>query len=486
MLDLTQVRLIQAGMGVNISCPGLARAVSPIFGCLGTVSGTALHIVVDRLAQRGDADGSIRLALDEFSAVYPEVALELGKRWAPYFDRLVKHDEPFIRTPYFEYGYTDKTEQLCYWLTVFGNYWAVKTAKRGHDGPVAINYLTEIDEAHGAAIYGAMLAGVDAIVAGAGIPKYFPSIFRSYFSGEVARYRGRVVGGEGIEIVFDPKGVLGHQYGGLAPPAFMPIVASTTLARMFSRMNDKGERVVHGLVVENETAGGHNAPPRDKPVAYNGYGEPLYSLEANAVDFAELQALGLPFFLAGSYGASRRLYDAEVLGAQGIQVGSRFALCEESGMDPAIRQRVRELASRGELVVRRNPRISPTGFPFNAVNLEGLVYDTGSMEANRKRRCDVCQLQHRAIGPTGELVHICPAEPLASHRKKGGRDDDTDGRGCVCNGLLATAGLGQPWEPPMVTLGSSNFTWLRGRPDPYTAMDVVRSILGYEAAEQRW
>jgi nitronate monooxygenase len=53
---------------------------------------------------------------------------------------------------------------------IVANFVEVWLAKRGHSNPVGINYLEKIQPPHLVSIYGAMLAGVDRVVMGAGIP----------------------------------------------------------------------------------------------------------------------------------------------------------------------------------------------------------------------------------------------------------------------------------------------------------------------------
>ena len=55
-------------------------------------------------------------------------------------------------------------------LCVVANFVEVWLARQGHDHPVGINYLEKIQFPHLASIYGALLAGVDYILMGAGIP----------------------------------------------------------------------------------------------------------------------------------------------------------------------------------------------------------------------------------------------------------------------------------------------------------------------------
>jgi NAD(P)H-dependent flavin oxidoreductase YrpB (nitropropane dioxygenase family) len=58
----TPPAIIQGGMGVAISSWRLARSVASR-GQLGTVSGTALAVVLARTLQQGDPDGAVRKAL---------------------------------------------------------------------------------------------------------------------------------------------------------------------------------------------------------------------------------------------------------------------------------------------------------------------------------------------------------------------------------------------------------------------------------------
>ncbi len=65
-------------------------------------------------------------------------------------------------------------------LTICANYAFVKRAKKGHKNPVSINYLEKIQMPHLASIYGAMLADVNYVTMGAGIPLGIPAVFDAY------------------------------------------------------------------------------------------------------------------------------------------------------------------------------------------------------------------------------------------------------------------------------------------------------------------
>jgi NAD(P)H-dependent flavin oxidoreductase YrpB (nitropropane dioxygenase family) len=70
---------------------------------------------------------------------------------------------------------------------------------------------------------------------------------------------------------------------------FLGIVASATLAITLAR---KSNGQVNGFVVEGETAGGHNAPPRGA-LQLNAAGEPVYG-PRDVADLEKIRELGLP------------------------------------------------------------------------------------------------------------------------------------------------------------------------------------------------
>jgi NAD(P)H-dependent flavin oxidoreductase YrpB (nitropropane dioxygenase family) len=201
--------------------------------------------------------------------------------------------------------------------------------------------------------------------------------------------------------------------------------------------------------------------------------------------------LGVPYWMAGSYGSPAGLVEALAAGAAGIQVGTAFALCRESGMAPELKRRVLDLARAGDVPVRTDPRASPTGFPFKMVELPGTVADD-EVYADRQRLCDLGALRSPFRRPDGRIGYRCPAEPIAVYQGHGGgRVENTAGRRCLCNGLMATAGLAQSrargyQEPAVVTAGVdfSGVRHLLGRlpagQDTYSAADVVAYLLNLE------
>lgn len=470
---MPQPLIIQGGMGVAVSGWRLARAVSRA-GQLGVVSGTALAVVLARRLQLGDPGGDLRRACAHFP--YPEMAERVLK------DFYVPGGKPATAPFKLTAMPTLRPRPALVELTVLANFVEVFLAREGHDGPVGINYLEKIQLPTLPSLFGALLAGVDYVLMGAGIPRAIPGAIDLLAQGEPAQLRIDVEGalpGEEHYSKFDPRTFCGGSAPQLKRPQFLGIVASATLAMTLAK---KATGRVDGFIVEGPTAGGHNAPPRG-PLQLTPAGEPLYG-PRDVPEFEKIRSLGLPFWLAGSYGRPGKLAEASRLGAAGIQVGTPFAFCEESGIQPELKRQALELSRLGRARVFTDPVASPTGFPFKVAQFQQSLSEP-ELYKNRRRFCDLGYLRHPYRKPDGGVGYRCPAEPLDHFVRKGGAIEQTTGRKCVCNGLPATVGLGQLRpefgnELPLVTAGDDLAELARfvtpGR-DSFSAADVIRQLL---------
>jgi NAD(P)H-dependent flavin oxidoreductase YrpB (nitropropane dioxygenase family) len=285
--------------------------------------------------------------------------------------------------------------------------------------------------------------------------------------------------GEEFLSKFDPQEFFAGTAPKLKRPLFLGIVASATLAMALAK---KANGRVDGFVVEGDTAGGHNAPPRGA-MQLSAAGEPIYG-PRDTPDVEKIRELGLPFWLAGSYGEPGKLAEALHLGACGIQAGTAFAFCVESGIQTELKQQALQMAIDGTIKVFTDPVASPTGFPFKVLQLPGTLSDPRQFVA-RNRDCDLGYLRHVYRKADGTPGYRCPAEPQEDFIRKGGAAPDTAGRKCLCNGLLANIGLGQvrsetETELPLVTAGNTVTDihhFLKPGADSYTAADVIDRLL---------
>jgi len=469
-------KIIQGGMGTGVSNWKLAQTVSRL-GQLGLVSGTGLdHILIRRL-QDGDPEGHIRRALSHFP--FPKMVQRIMDN---YFVPGGKPDTAPYKNSGFHTVEGNRTPQE---MCIAANFVEVFLAREGHTNPVGINYLEKIQLPHLPSIYGAMLAGVSVVVMGAGIPLEVPGILDTLVNHESVSYPIQVGGmksPEAYRMVFNPREFIedNMSLAALNRPAFLPIVSSDTLATMLLR---RATGSIQGFVIEGPLAGGHNAPPRGK-LQLSAAGEPIYG-PRDVVNLEAFRAMGVPFWLAGAYGSAEGLRRALAEGAAGIQVGSAFALCEESGLKAEYRRALVQKALDGKAEVFTDPLASPTGFPFKVAKLDGTLSDP-ELYARRQRRCDLGFLREVYRKEDGTIGYRCPAEPVASYVAKGGKIEDTVNRKCLCNGLVADVGYPQrlsdgSHELPVVTLGDdfihAGQFCSQGKPD-YTAADVIRTILG--------
>jgi nitronate monooxygenase len=465
--------IIQGGMGIAVSGWKLARAVSAE-GQLGVVSGTALDGVLVRRLQLGDPEGDVRRALAAFPI--PGVAESVLERY--FVEGGIEKGARFKARPMHKLALTRRSQELL----VTANFVEVFLAKEGHGNPVGINFLEKVQIPTLPSIYGAMLGGVDYVLMGAGIPRAIPGILDQLAKGEAVQLRIDVKGASEEDDPynrFDPTEFAGGTLPSVTRPDFLAIVSSHILATMLAK---KIEARVDGFVVEAPTAGGHNAPPRGR-LELTADGEPLYG-DKDVPDLEVIRKLGLPFWLAGSYAEPEKVKEALGLGAAGVQVGTAFAYCEESGFEPDIKRRVLEMSLAGRARVFTSAVASPTGFPFKVVPIEDTISEEEVYEV-RPRECDLGYLRSAYRREDGSVGWRCASEPVADFVAKGGSEAETVGRKCLCNALMVNVGLGQIHrdgyvEPPLVTSGDDVENVARFLPPgaaTYRAADVLDYLL---------
>ena len=461
--------IIQGGMGAAVSDWRLAKAVS-VTGQLGVISGTALDAVVARRLQIGDPGGHMRRALAAFPI--PGVAQWIIEKY--FIEGGKKVGERFKTKPMVSHRSSTRTEELL----VAANFVEVFLAKEGHDNPVGINLLEKVQVPTIPSLYGAMLAGVDYVLMGAGIPRAIPGILDNLAQGFDVEMKIDVKGAtsEGDPYVrFSPKAFAKDLVGRLPRPDFLAIVSSHVLARMLAT---KASGEVNGFVVELPVAGGHNAPPRAKGV-FNEAGEPVYG-ERDVPNIEAIKALGKPFWMAGGYAEPHMINEALAQGAAGVQVGTAFAYCEESGFTQDIKADVLGESQGGTIEVFTDAVASPTGFPFKVIKLDFTLTNPRVYE-KRTRICDLGYLRHAYEREDHTIGWRCPSEPVDDYVKKGGDIADTVGRMCLCNSLVSNVGMPQiqrngEIEPMLITSGDDAVGVARFVPEGQTTYNAAHVI----------
>mmetsp|Transcript_2510 Transcript_2510/g.6006 ORF Transcript_2510/g.6006 Transcript_2510/m.6006 type:complete len:618 (+) Transcript_2510:141-1994(+) len=458
-LSMRTPKIIQGGMGVQVSSWTLAREVNRA-GELGVISGTAMETVLIRWLQDGDPGGIYKRALDRF----PDQAM-VKRVWDKYYVEGGKPaDKPYRHPSMWTIEPNNALEEA----TVLGNYAEVWLAKHEDDGTlikgggVGINCLTKIQLPTIQNLYGALYADVDYVIMGAGIPMEVPGILDNLTEHKDCKLAIDVDDApEPVYTHFSPKAFWDKAKNPdeikrkMNRPSFIPIVSSVTLAQaMLKRATGAGPtKGIQGFVIEYPTAGGHNAPPRgfrydaaakSHVLSLNEKGEPVYG-EKDDVNLERFKKAvkGLPFWLAGYYARPDKLQEVLALGGAGIQVGTSFAFSKESGLRQDVKRDVLKQVLSGDLTVYTDPVASPTGFPFKVLELD----DSLSTVQNYEDRPRVCNLGYLRTAyhdkESGKIGYRCASEPIDIYLKKGGVTEATVGRKCLCNGLMANAGMPQ-------------------------------------------
>ena len=236
-------------------------------------------------------------------------------------------------------------------------------------------------------------------------------------------------------------------------------------------------------------------PTRSGRLVKDALGQPIYGAKDEA-DLAAIRAVGIPFWLAGGYGSRPKLQEALAAGANGVQVGTVFALSEESGMKPEYRSAILAAHEKRRGRCRsgaHDHHFHRPAFPSRSPNSQDTLSED-DVYANRRRICDIGMLQQRGFSKPDEhgqrtLFQRCPSAPIESYVKNRGLERNTEERRCLCNGLLSSVGLGQVKEiqgelveePAIVTLGNhldGVRRLSRQGQTHYHVQDVVADILG--------
>jgi nitronate monooxygenase len=296
---------------------------------------------------------------------------------------------------------------------------------RDQGGAVGINIMVAIARDYEESVRAAIDAGVDVIISGGGLPLSLP---------------------------------------GIKPPgrtALVPIVSS---ARALNLICKKWER--HGyrpdaVVLEGPLAGGHL-----------GFRFDEISLESNRLEnlFPSVKEMAMkwgdfPVIVAGGIYSRADIVRFLSLGADGVQMGTRFLVTEESSASPSYKQAIVD-ADEDDIIVSQRPG-SPCGMPFRIVR--GAPMFITAKNGRRRPRCDKGYLLLK--DREGNFAD-CPAAI-------------DDGRYfCICNGLLSSAGYNPQEEEPLYTVGANGY-----RVDRVTSvkelMDELTGATAATAVEER-
>jgi nitronate monooxygenase len=166
-------------------------------------------------------------------------------------------------------------------------------------------------------------------------------------------------------------------------------------------------------------------------------------------------------------------------------VGTIFEFADESGLREDLKQGLLDQIANSTAQVFTDPLASPTGFPFKVAQLEGTLSEQEVYE-NRTRVCDLGYLREAYLTEGGKIGYRCAAESTNAFLAKGGTIEETVGRKCLCNALLADVGHQQlrpdgQEELALVTAGdgiNDVYRFIEPGRARYSAADVIDTLLG--------
>lgn len=196
------------------------------------------------------------------------------------------------------------------------------------DGIIGYNVMTALKE-HAAHVKAAVKAGADIIISGAGLPTDLPALTE----------------GSSTKIA--------------------PIVSTDKSANVILKYWDrKYKRTADLVVIEGPEAGGHLGFKREELSEYTpeSYGEEIRRIICTVKKYGEKYGVDIPVVVAGGIYDSSDVKRAMGLGADGVQVATRFVTTEECDADIRYKQAYINASKEDIMIVK-----SPVGMPGRAI-----------------------------------------------------------------------------------------------------------------------
>jgi nitronate monooxygenase len=261
-------------------------------------------------------------------------------------------------------------------------------------GFAGINIMVALIASYNDSVRGAIDAGADFIISGAGLPLNLPAI---------------------------------------QPPedtALIPIVSSARALELICKKWGKLGYRPDAVVLEGPLAGGHLGFKFEQIGVESNKLENLFPL----VKDVAIKHGDIPVIVAGGIFTHSDIERFLKMGAEGVQMGTRFLATEESSATAEYKRAVIN-AKDADICIASNPA-SPCGLPFRIIKHSPMV----APDEVRKPKCDKGYVLRK--DSEGKFTR-CPAK-------------ENDGSYfCICNGLLSSAGYNPDKEKPLYTVGTN-------------------------------
>ena len=270
-------------------------------------------------------------------------------------------------------------------------------AKRA-GGAVGINAMVAISRDYEDSVRAAIDAKADVIISGGGLPLSLP---------------------------------------GIKPPgstALIPVVSSARALDVICRKWEKLKYRPDAVVLEGPLAGGHLGFGFDDISLESSRLENLFPLvKETAIKYGDF-----PVIVAGGIYSHNDILRFLRLGADGVQMGTRFLVTEESSASMAYKQAIID-ATEEDIVVSRKP-CSPCGMPFRTLRHAPMF-----LSAENCRRIPRCDKGYLLLKDRNGDFLRCRA------------NTENSDCFCICNGLLSSADYNADREEPLYTVGANGY-----------------------------
>lgn len=272
----------------------------------------------------------------------------------------------------------------------------IEEAKRlsQNHGAIALNSMALIERTYAIYIKGAIEGGVKIIISGAGLPMTLPEIIN------------------GAEV------------------ALIPIVSSGRALELICRRWTRYNRMPDAVVLEGPLAGGHLGFKAED------ISKPEFQLEKIFGPVKEVAKKygNFPVIVAGGIYSHQDIIWWVQAGADGVQMGTRFAATNESGASEAFKRAIVN-AREEDIEVAINPG-SPAGLAFRVIKTSSGYQQ--ALSHGRPLLCDKQYLLHKS--KDGRMTCLA----LEGYKAF-----------CICNALLSAVDCNDTPDLPIYTVGAN-------------------------------
>jgi nitronate monooxygenase len=265
-------------------------------------------------------------------------------------------------------------------------------------GVSGINIMVALVQTYDDTVKAAIDAGADVIISGAGLPLALPTIKNP------------------------------------GDTALIPIVSSARALELICKKWERAHYRPDAVVLEGPLAGGHlGFRIEDIQLESNKLENLLPPVKEMAVKYGNI-----PVIVAGGIYSHDDIVRFLKMGADGVQMGTRFLVTEESSATDAYKQAVIN-AGKEDIIVAQNPG-SPCGLPFMVIKESPMFFN--GLTRKRKPRCD--------------KGYVLTKDKEGNFTQCRAKIDDGC-HFCICNGLLSSAGYNPEVEDPLYTVGVNGY-----------------------------